>query len=142
MENAAAGREDLLTVVIHELGHVLGLSDLDPTAFPDDPMAETLAAGVRRLPSTQDVIAVLAAQRSVTGLFATRGHVVDALFAAGRTAGFAEALFPNVGPEANSIAVVSEPDLAANYLAAEIVGKQNVKTRRNAVGDAQFGMDD
>ncbi|QDU24182.1 beta strand repeat-containing protein [Urbifossiella limnaea] len=42
---------DLLTVVMHELGHELGLPDIDPAAHPADLMAETLAAGVRRLPA-------------------------------------------------------------------------------------------
>ena len=48
----AFGRMDLLTVVEHELGHVLGLSDLDPQSVPHDLMTETLATGVRRLPTT------------------------------------------------------------------------------------------
>jgi sugar lactone lactonase YvrE len=38
---------DLLTVVMHELGHELGLSDLDPATHPGDLMAEGLAPGVR-----------------------------------------------------------------------------------------------
>jgi len=38
---------DLLTVVMHELGHVLGLEDLDPDMH--DLMSETLDAGVRQL---------------------------------------------------------------------------------------------
>ncbi len=38
---------DLLTVVMHELGHVLGLEDLDPDTH--DLMSETLDAGVRQL---------------------------------------------------------------------------------------------
>ena len=49
------GHEDLLTVVMHELGHTLGLNDLDPARSPTDLMAETLATGVRRLPSAADV---------------------------------------------------------------------------------------
>jgi hypothetical protein len=47
----AYGRMDLLTVVEHELGHVLGLSDLDPQATPHDLLTTTLAPGVRRLPT-------------------------------------------------------------------------------------------
>jgi hypothetical protein len=39
---------DLLTVVEHELGHELGLSDVDPVSHPQDLMASTLPAGVRR----------------------------------------------------------------------------------------------
>jgi hypothetical protein len=46
----AYGHMDLLTVVEHELGHVLGLSDLDPTTVPHDLMTQTLATGVRRFP--------------------------------------------------------------------------------------------
>jgi hypothetical protein len=54
------GHEDLLTVVMHELGHALGLNDLDPARSPTDLMAETLATGVQRLPSTADVATVIA----------------------------------------------------------------------------------
>jgi len=46
----AAGRIDLVTVVAHELGHWLGHLDLSPTTHPDDLMAATLPAGVRRTP--------------------------------------------------------------------------------------------
>jgi hypothetical protein len=50
--SAAFGRMDLLTVVEHELGHVLGLSSLNPQVVPHDLMTETLATGVRRLVGT------------------------------------------------------------------------------------------
>jgi hypothetical protein len=43
----AFGRMDLLTVVMHELGHVLGYQDLDSSS--DTLMAGTLDAGTRRL---------------------------------------------------------------------------------------------
>jgi hypothetical protein len=45
---AAAGRMDLLSVVLHELGHFNGWTELDPASHPDDLMALTLATGVRR----------------------------------------------------------------------------------------------
>ena len=49
---AAARGVDLLTVVMHELGHELGL---DESAQPADVMAETLDVGVRRLPALPTV---------------------------------------------------------------------------------------
>jgi hypothetical protein len=50
ISSPAFGRMDLLTVVEHELEHVLGVADLNPQTAPDDLMTETLAPGVRRLP--------------------------------------------------------------------------------------------
>src|SRR5262249_26774146 len=46
---ASAGT-DLLTVVMHELGHVYGLEDLSSPADAHDLMATTLVTGERRLP--------------------------------------------------------------------------------------------
>jgi Bacterial lectin/Legume lectin domain/Fibronectin type III domain len=57
----AFGRIDLLTVVEHELGHVLGLGDLDPLAAPHDLLTETLSAGVRRFPTPAAQVATPAA---------------------------------------------------------------------------------
>ena len=48
--SAAADHMDLLTVVVHELGHVLGYEDADNAAHPGDVMDVTLADGIRRLP--------------------------------------------------------------------------------------------
>jgi len=48
-DTLASGRMDLLTVVMHEIGHVLGFEDLDAEEYPHDLMSATLAAGVRRL---------------------------------------------------------------------------------------------
>jgi hypothetical protein len=48
----AAGKMDLLSVVSHELGHVLGLEDGSDRG---DVMGETLAPGVRRLPTADDL---------------------------------------------------------------------------------------
>ncbi len=49
-DGPAAGRMDLLTVLLHELGHIAGLDDLDAASIPDGLMTELLSAGVRRLP--------------------------------------------------------------------------------------------
>ncbi len=46
--SAAAGQMDLLTVVEHELGHELGLNDVDPASHPADLMDMTLPTGTRR----------------------------------------------------------------------------------------------
>jgi hypothetical protein len=48
---AAYGHMDLLTVVEHELGHVLGIDDLNSRSASSNLMSETLAAGVRRAPA-------------------------------------------------------------------------------------------
>jgi hypothetical protein len=48
----ALGRVDLLTVVMHELGHVLGMPELPVAEAPHDLMAGTLPLGTRRLPSS------------------------------------------------------------------------------------------
>ena len=47
-QSAAAGRIDLLTVVMHEMGHVLGFKD---TAASDTLMSDELPAGVRYSPA-------------------------------------------------------------------------------------------
>jgi hypothetical protein len=43
-------RVDLLTVVTHELGHMLGFASINPAVKPDDWMTATLPVSVRRLP--------------------------------------------------------------------------------------------
>ena len=52
---AAMNRMDLLTVVMHELGHKLGLDDIQSQLHPDALMNETLSAGTRRLPTSDEV---------------------------------------------------------------------------------------
>lgn len=139
---AALGHEDLVTVVTHELGHVLGLNDLDPTMLPNDLMAATLPTGVRRHPSSQDVIAILVAQRSGSGPVSSGARLADAIFGADGTTDIAGQLLPNVGYDVNSVAARSKSDFSANFVVAENIGKQNVSARRRAARDAFFSMDD
>ncbi|MEE3218881.1 MAG: hypothetical protein VX257_01395, partial [Planctomycetota bacterium] len=46
---------DLLTVMSHELGHVLGLADLEHGADSHEVMTESLSVGARRLPTADDL---------------------------------------------------------------------------------------
>jgi hypothetical protein len=48
---------DLLTVLAHELGHLLGREDLDPVTQAHDLMAATLGVGMRRLPAGESDLA-------------------------------------------------------------------------------------
>jgi hypothetical protein len=47
--SAAAGKMDLLTVVLHEMGHLAGLPDLSNLTNPNSLMAESLGTGTRRV---------------------------------------------------------------------------------------------
>lgn len=58
-DSPSFARMDLLTVVAHELGHVLGFEDLDALIEPHDLLTETLSTGVRRLPATDEAKAPL-----------------------------------------------------------------------------------
>ncbi|MBR1266842.1 cadherin domain-containing protein [Bradyrhizobium sp. AUGA SZCCT0222] len=53
--SAAAGHIDLLTAVMHEMGHELGLSDLTAAADAHNLMYSNLVDGERRLPDAIDV---------------------------------------------------------------------------------------
>ena len=50
--SAAAGKMDMLSVLLHEYGHALGINH---SADPNDFMGTTLTAGVRRLPSAAEM---------------------------------------------------------------------------------------
>jgi VCBS repeat-containing protein len=51
----AAGRMDLLTVLMHELGHVMGLGHISSAVDGTRLMAGSIDPGIRRLPSTLDL---------------------------------------------------------------------------------------
>jgi hypothetical protein len=58
LDQAAQGRVDLYTTILHEFGHHLGLGDLNPDTHPGQLMTGTLNVGERRLPegSALDVL--------------------------------------------------------------------------------------
>jgi len=53
---AASGRMDLLTVLAHEFGHILGLSHIDETVAPNSVMVDALPLGMRRIPLGVDLV--------------------------------------------------------------------------------------
>jgi hypothetical protein len=77
--NAAAGHLDLLTVVTHELGHVIGLDDSTAANDANDLMYLYLVDGERRLPDTADV----AQANATSAQFAEAAVPVSAQAAAG-----------------------------------------------------------
>ncbi|MFT4558666.1 MAG: Ca2+-binding RTX toxin-like protein, partial [Planctomycetaceae bacterium] len=76
----AVGDIDLLTVVLHEFGHVLDQVDLDPATNPGNLMAGVLPTGVRRLPESVNATTSVAPADLVVDLPATDGHVDISLF--------------------------------------------------------------
>jgi hypothetical protein len=58
----AFGHIDLLTTVMHELGHVLGF---EHSAVPGDLMDEAVALGIRRLPSAAELAAASTGETAV-----------------------------------------------------------------------------
>lgn len=52
----AAGKMDLLTIVMHQLGHTLGYPALDPDEHPYDLMSPILDVGLRRLPENSEPV--------------------------------------------------------------------------------------
>jgi hypothetical protein len=65
-DSEADGKMDLLTAVMHELGHVLGFEDLTSEVDAGDPMYHELTAGVRR---TETNLAVTSKQFKSTDLY-------------------------------------------------------------------------
>src|SRR5207244_1792349 len=103
----AYGRVDLLTVVTHELGHVLGFASVDQGTLDHDWMTATLGTGVRRYAEAPTVFAV---PQSPRGEIAASGGALPA---------FAVAALPPSGPD-------SQANVIARPQGAESAG---VKTR-------------
>lgn len=122
LSGPAAGRADLLTVVMHELTHELGFADLDAAAAPFALMSETLGLGTRRLPAADpavnlwlDGVAPEAAVVSAAPAAAPAVVTAEAVVAsADRSWADAWAWF---APQADAADVLAEDDFALSGVA-------------------------
>ncbi|WP_121990604.1 matrixin family metalloprotease [Nitrospira lenta] len=64
---AAAGHIDLMTVLMHELGHVMGLDHVSSAVDGTRLMAGSIDPGIRRVPSALDLGAVASSTEPGTG---------------------------------------------------------------------------
>jgi hypothetical protein len=78
----AAGEMDLLTVIMHEMGHFLGCEDLNPQTSPYDLMSADLTVGTRRLPQSVAAEQALAKDAVFAALAQPQGETT-----AGKAAG-------------------------------------------------------
>ena len=129
---ATTGHEDLLTVVMHELGHTLGLGDLDSTRFSTDLMATTLATGVRRLPSALDVASVIKSHAARPEDL-TNASLVDAVL--GDYEKGAPVVMGNALPPANSAMPRRVPRVTSNAPTSllDLLSRRVPGSRRSAV---------
>ena len=58
---------DLVTVLAHELGHVLGYADLDPELAPDELMTGEIASGIRRTTARSATVELVDREGTSTG---------------------------------------------------------------------------
>ena len=108
-ETVPDGTMDLLTVLTHEMGHVLGLSDLDGQATPDSLMAGTLQPGQRRSVSSADLLSGGAVVGTATGAEAIVGNSADRLDLTAWTDGDETSLVDSALPEIPELPAVASP---------------------------------
>ncbi|MBW2278868.1 MAG: hypothetical protein JRF63_15350, partial [Deltaproteobacteria bacterium] len=72
----AEDRVDLLTVMAHELGHVLSLPDLNREEYPTSVMANSLRPGMRRIPTAADPVWGVQAGASPLQLIDSHGETL------------------------------------------------------------------
>ena len=102
---------DLLTVLEHELGHVLGLTDNDQAG---DLLDITLGLGVRRAPMAQD-LAAIGQGSSTLGTFAVAGPAAVVLTGGAQNPGSITAVgtITNATVDAALASIVSAPPVIA-----------------------------
>jgi hypothetical protein len=138
---APAGHMDLLTTVMHELGHQIGLDDNFDTAAADDLMFGFLGAGERRMPDATDaavanaaaapaVVQPVAAGHDVAGTAGADAFVFDTSVLAG-AAGFGPALAHIEGYSAAQgdtfdLSALTQADLPSGLAAALASGDLRV----------------
>ena len=74
---APAGHFDLLTLIMHEIGHALGLDDTYAAADHDELMYGELAVGERRLPDIDDAFDTSHDTEPGAAVFADHAHLAD-----------------------------------------------------------------
>jgi hypothetical protein len=102
-ETVPEGTMDLLTVLTHEMGHVLGLSDLDGQATPDSLMAGTLQPGQRRAVSSADLLSGGAGVGTETGTGVSVGTSADQIDLTAWTDSGDTALVSHAVPETSEL---------------------------------------
>jgi hypothetical protein len=154
----AYGRMDLLTVVMHEMGHELGLPDFDPQTDSNSLMNGLLDAGVRRLPSADLVAQTSLGAAAGTALPLTSSNssspaassvnAADALFgqadldlsAVGATAEAHAANSPALVQQLTSFSPVQIAGASANSvpLATSTTSQRVVRSSNNGNGSSKF----
>lgn len=81
ISSAAAGRIDLLSVLVHELGHAVGEADVQTSEHAEEVMSNLISAGTRRVPQASNSHAGLPTAGSDLGSYV---QALDVLFAGER----------------------------------------------------------
>ncbi|MCI0461006.1 MAG: IPT/TIG domain-containing protein [Gemmataceae bacterium] len=108
----AYGRVDLLSVVSHELGHILDLEDLDPLLQPHELMTGTLGLGSRRWaePGQQEVPPPPLAELAESALPVLSGTLVPSPLGMESPLGKAVLLTEPAVPQSATAVVESTPE--------------------------------
>jgi hypothetical protein len=117
-ENQTGRGIDLFTVITHELGHVLGLADIDADLYPDDIMAGRLAAGTQRVawPTSLSPQGRILESPALGSISAARLAALDSLFSQEELTDVEHDARIEAGRDRSGTAQVDESD-AVNQLA-------------------------